>query len=199
MEKKKGFLLVLSGPSGVGKGTIVKEILKDRDDAVISISVTTRYKRETEEEGKDYFFVSLEKFNEMVKNHELIEFAEVHSNYYGTPKAFVEENIEKGNVVILEIDVQGAQQIRESFDDAVYVFVLPPRMKDIELRLRHRNTEDDAKISLRLENAKKEFNQIKKYDYFLLNDQVTDATIRLQRIIDEEREIRRNRNDKSKL
>lgn len=187
----KGFLCVISGPSGVGKGTIVKEIMKQRDDLELSVSVTTRYKREGEVDGKDYVFISLEEFAKMRENNQLLENASVHDNFYGTPKKFVEEQINKGKIVILEIDVQGARQIKENFDNAIYVFVLPPRMRDIEARLHKRGTEDEAKIALRMENSKEEFRAITMYDYFLLNDEVDQATERLNRFLDEEKEKRR--------
>ena len=188
----KGFLCVISGPSGVGKGTIVKELLKKRDDTALSISVTTRYQREGEIEGVDYFFRSLDDFNQMQANGKLLESAIVHNNKYGTPKEFVEEKINEGKIVILEIDVQGAKQIKENFDNAIYVFVLPPKMSDIEARLRHRGTEDDAKISMRLKNAMNEFKEITMYDYFLLNDKVDIATVRLIDLLDEEKKLRGN-------
>ncbi|XNR87001.1 guanylate kinase [Helcococcus ovis] len=186
-----GFLLVLSGPSGVGKGTIVKEIIKQRDDIVTSISVTTRYKRETEEEGREYFFKTVEEFNELVNNNALLEHAVVHGNKYGTPKHFVEEKIKEGKIVILEIDFQGAIQVMNNFDNAVYVFVLPPRKKDIEDRLRHRGTESEEKIKTRLETAEKELEQLKLYDYYLVNDYIDLATKRLSDIMNEEKAKRR--------
>lgn len=188
----KGFLCVISGPSGVGKGTIVKELLKKREDTALSISVTTRYQREGEVEGVDYFFKSLDEFDQMKANGELLESAIVHNNKYGTPKEFVEQKINEGKIVILEIDVQGAKQIKENFDNAIYVFVLPPKMSDIEERLRHRGTEDDAKISMRLENAMNEFKEITMYEYFLLNDKVDIATTRLIDLLDNEKKLRGN-------
>lgn len=186
----EGFLLVVSGPTAAGKGTIVKELLNTRDDVVESISATSRYKRANEEEGREYFFKTKEEFEELIKNDQLLEYAIVHGNYYGTPKKFVEENISLGKVVILEIDVQGAEQVREKFENQVSVFVIPPRKKDIEHRLRNRGTETEEMIKVRLETAEREFDQIKNYDYFLVNDYVDVATKRLENIIDEEREER---------
>lgn len=188
----KGFLCVISGPSGVGKGTIVKEIMKQREDLDLSISVTTRYQREGEVDGRDYFFITLEEFAKMREENKLLENASVHDNFYGTPKSFVEDKINEGKIVILEIDVQGAKQIKENFDNAIYVFVMPPRMKDIGERLHKRGTEDEDKIALRIENSKEEFRSITMYDYFLLNDEVDQATERLNRFLDEEKEKRRN-------
>lgn len=186
----EGFLLVVSGPTAAGKGTIVKELLNTRDDVVESISATSRYKRANEEEGREYFFKTKEEFEELIKNDQLLEYAIVHGNYYGTPKKFVEKNISLGKVVILEIDVQGAEQVREKFENQVSVFVIPPRKKDIEHRLRNRGTETEEMIKVRLETAEREFDQIKNYDYFLVNDYVDVATKRLENIIDEEREER---------
>ncbi|MCT1795528.1 guanylate kinase [Helcococcus kunzii] len=191
----EGFLLVVSGPTAAGKGTIVKELLKIRKDVVQSISVTSRYKRINEEEGREYFFKTKEEFEQLIEEGQLLEYATVHGNYYGTPKKFVEENIKLGKVVILEIDVQGAQQVREKFDNQVSVFVIPPRKIDIENRLRHRGTETEEMIKIRLETAEREFDQIKYYDYFLVNDYVDVATKRLENIIDEEREEREKKYD----
>lgn len=186
-----GFLLVMSGPSGVGKGTIVKEILKQREDTVVSISMTTRYIRDGEKNGIDYFFVSKDEFKNKVEENKLLEYANVHGNYYGTPLEFVDKNISEGKVVILEIDVQGAEQVRKTYDNAIYVFVVPERMRDIEERLVSRGTEKIEDIKLRLENSKKEFDQIKYYDYLLLNDDINFAIDRLNKIIEKEKEIRR--------
>lgn len=186
----KGFLCVISGPSGVGKGTIVKELLKQRDDIELSISVTTRYMRKGESDGKDYFFVDDNEFSRLENQGKLLESARVHNNRYGTPKDFVEKKIEEGKIVILEIDVQGAIQIKKNFDNAIYVFVMPPRMKDIEDRLRKRGTEDEDKINLRVKNSIQEFKKITMYDYLLLNDKVDHATERLNKFLDEERKLR---------
>lgn len=185
-----GFLLVMSGPSGVGKGTLVREILKLHDDVVVSVSVTTRYKRENEKEGREYFFIDKEKFESMKNNGELLESASVHDNFYGTPRKFVEDNIKAGKTVILEIDVQGAEQVRNNFDDSINVFVIPPKKEDIEDRLRKRGTESEDKIKTRISNADRELEQIKYYDYFLVNDYVDVATRRLESIINEERKKR---------
>ena len=187
----KGFLLVISGPTAAGKGTIVKEILKKRDDIVASISVTTRYQRENEIDGVDYFFKTQKEFDELIETNKLLEHAVVHGNSYGTPIAFVEKSINEGKVVILEIDVQGASQVRQNFENAVYIFMLPPKKSDIEARLRHRNTESEEMIQTRLRNAEVELAQIRYYDYFLINDYVDKATKKLEEIIDEELEKRR--------
>lgn len=184
----KGFLLVMSGPTAAGKGTLVKEILKRREDIVLSISVTTRYKRDYEVDGKDYFFKTKEEFQDLIDQGKLLEYANVHGNYYGTPREFVEENVAKGKIVLLEIDVQGAAQVKENFGESVSVFVLPPRKKDIEARLRNRGTESEEAIKTRLESAEMELAQIRYYDHYLINDYVDQATDRLEGIIEEERE-----------
>lgn len=186
----KGFLCVISGPSGVGKGTIVKELLARRKDLKLSISATTRYIREGEKDGVDYFFKTEEEFDKLVEEGKLLESAFVHGNKYGTPKQFVEDEIDKGNIVILEIDVQGAKQIKENFDNAIYVFVIPPSMKAIEERLRKRGTEKEEDVNLRIENSINEFKSIVMYDYFLLNDEVEAAVDRLDYFLDYEKEIR---------
>lgn len=187
----EGFLLVVSGPTAAGKGTIVKELLSRRSDVVLSISATARYKRDYEVDGKDYFFKTKDEFEDLIHNQELLEYAIVHGNYYGTPKKFVEENIKQGKVVLLEIDVQGGAQVRGNFDNTVSVFVLPPKKCDIEKRLRKRGTEDEDNIKIRLETAEREMEQIKYYDYYLINDYVDKATDRLEEIIEEEKNLRK--------
>lgn len=186
----KGFLLVISGPTAAGKGTILKELLKRRDDAVVSVSVTSRYKRKEETEGVEYFFKTKEEFEHLIKNDQLLEYANVHGNLYGTPRDFVEENINKGKIVILEIDVQGSLQIKENFENTVNVFVLPPRKRDIEDRLRHRGTETEEMIKTRLDTAEWELQKIIHYDYYLINDIVEHATNRLEEIINSEKKRR---------
>lgn len=185
-----GFLLVISGPTAAGKGTIVKELLKRRDDIVLSISVTTRYKRDYEEDGTDYIFKSKEDFEKLIEDNELLEYANVHGNYYGTPRKFVEDNINNGKIVLLEIDVQGSSQVRDNFKNMVSVFVLPPKKKDIEDRLRKRGTENEDNIKTRLCNAEREMQEIRYYDHYLINDYVEEATNRLEMIIETEREKR---------
>lgn len=187
----EGFLLIISGPTAAGKGTLVKELLKRRDDIILSTSVTTRYKRDYEVEGRDYFFKSNEEFENLIKNNELLEHAKVHGNYYGTPRKFVEDHIQDGKIVLLEIDFQGSRQVTENFENIVSIFVLPPRKKDIEDRLRYRGTETEEDIKTRLQTAERELEQIKYYQYYLINDFVDKATNRLEEIIEEERNLRR--------
>lgn len=186
----EGFLLVISGPTAAGKGTIVKELLKRREDIRLSISVTTRYKRDYEVDGTDYIFKTKEEFEQLIEDDELLEYANVHGNYYGTPRKFVEDSIKSGKIVLLEIDVQGSAQVRENFDNMVSVFVLPPKKKDIEDRLRKRGTENEDDIKRRLINAEIEMQEIRYYDHYLINDYVEDATNRLEMIIESEQEKR---------
>lgn len=187
----EGFLLVMSGPTAAGKGTLVRELLNRRDDIVLSTSVTTRYKRANEIDGQDYFFKTNEEFEDLIKNNKLLEYAKVHGNYYGTPRDFVEKNIKEGKIVLLEIDVQGGAQVRENFKNSVSIFVLPPRKKDIEARLRFRGTESEEDIKIRLKTAEEELGQIRYYDHYIINDFIEKAADRLEEIIEEELDNRR--------
>lgn len=179
----KGLLVVVSGPSGAGKGTICKRLLETKDDLVASISVTTRKPREGEVDGKNYFFVSREEFMEMVERDGFIEYAEVYGNYYGTPRKYVEENIGKGRDVLLEIDIQGALQVKEKYKEGVFVFILPPSMEELKQRITKRGTENEKEILRRFEAAYREINYVSRYNYFIINDEVESATEKLRSII----------------
>ena len=173
---KKGLLIVISGFSGVGKGTIVKELLKRYPEEFrLSISATSRKPREGEEEGKHYFFVSRERFREMIDAGALLEYAEYNQNYYGTPKEYVISEAEKGHNVILEIEVQGAFQIRERCPDAVLVFTVPPSIGELRRRLHKRGTETEEVIEKRIARALEELPLAEQYDYIILNDALEDA------------------------
>ncbi|MFW6035763.1 MAG: guanylate kinase [Halothermotrichaceae bacterium] len=178
-----GNLFVLSGPSGVGKGTILSELLKDFNDIEYSISATTRKRRKGEVDGEDYFFISEEKFFEMVKNNQFIEWAEVHNNYYGTPKEYVNKTRQCGKDIILEIDIQGAKKVRQLYDDAIYIFIEPPSIKELEHRLDVRGSEDSKSKATRLNNARMELKEKDKYDYAVLNDEIETAVKQLCSII----------------
>ena len=154
--KEKGLLLVISGFSGAGKGTVVKRLLELHNDYALSISATTRSPREGEQNGREYFFKSTEEFESMIDNSELIEYAKYVSNYYGTPKAYVEEQLEAGKNVILEIEIQGALNIKKMYPDAVLLFIMPPSAEELERRLVGRGTEDEATIKARLQRASDE-------------------------------------------
>ena len=184
---RDGFLMVISGPSGVGKGTVCEALREKRDDIKYSISATTRRKRPGEVDGENYYFLSLDEFKEKVKRDEFIEHAKVHNNFYGTPRDYVEENIGKGNIVILEIDVQGALQVKKNFPGAVYIFLLPPNIEELRSRIVKRATEDEETINLRMHNAEKELSFIDKYDYAVVNDEVDDTVYKIECIIEAEK------------
>lgn len=179
----KGFLMVLSGPSGSGKGTVSAALMKKNKEIVFSTSVTTRTPRPGEVNGENYFFVSVEEFENMVQNDGLLEYAFVHTNYYGTPKDFVFEEIEKGEIVLLEIDVQGALQIKKRYKEAVFIFLLPPSMSELKQRLINRDTETEEEINTRFSNAYKELDFVGEYDFFVVNNTVEQAVADIEHII----------------
>jgi guanylate kinase len=168
---KKGLLIVLSGPSGVGKGTVRQYFMDLLElNLAYSISMTTRNKREGETEGKDYFFVSKDEFNHAVKKGELLEYAEFVGNCYGTPKAYVERLREEGKNVILEIEVDGATQVLEKAPEALSIFIIPPSLEELEKRIRGRRSESDEVIQKRLEKAERELKLIGHYKYVVCNE-----------------------------
>lgn len=181
---ERGLLVVLSGPSGVGKGTVRKALFElEGHDLVYSISMTTRQPREGEIEGEDYYFVTLEEFEQRIKDDQFLEYAMFVGNYYGTPRDKVDEQIELGKEVVLEIEVQGALQVRERAKDAVFVFIAPPTREALFRRLLRRGTEDPTTIQRRMEKAEREFPLAHKYDYIVVNDEVTNAADRILAII----------------
>jgi len=186
----KGLLFVLSGPSGVGKNTVLDELFKDFDGVSYSVSATTREKRNGEIEGEDYFFISEAEFKEIEENDGFIESAVVHGHYYGTPKKFVDQKLEEGKDIILEIDTQGAKQVREKYPDAVYIFLVPPSLKELENRLNKRGSESDKSKNIRLKNARQELKEVHKYDYEVINDSLTDAVREIKKIIIKEQKRR---------
>lgn len=171
-----GLLIVMSGFSGAGKGTLLKRLLNDYDDYAFSVSMTTRAPRVGEVDGKDYFFVTKERFEEEIEKGGLVEYASYCDNYYGTPKAYVDEQLQNGKSVILDIEVQGAMQIMEKFPNALTVFISPPDTKVWLERLRGRGTESEEVIQRRVQQAKKEINFIDRYEYLVINDDL-DATV----------------------
>lgn len=178
-----GFLLVLSGPSGSGKGTVSEALMEKNKDIIFSTSVTTRMPRPGEVNGENYFFTSMEEFEKMVENDELLEHAFVHTNYYGTPKKFVFDEIDKGEIVLLEIDVQGALQVKKKYKDAVFVFLIPPTMDELKSRLVKRDTETEDEIETRYRNAFQELDFVGEYDYFVINDVIENAVKNIEDII----------------
>ena len=184
---KKGFLLVISGPSGVGKGTVLHDLMNKQKNLVYSVSVTTRKQRPGEIEGVSYFFKSHEEFEKMIEEDKFLEYAKVHDNYYGTPKDFVEEKINEGKIVILEIDVQGALNVKKNIDNGVYIFLAPPSLSELKNRIVNRGTETESDINLRMHNARKELSYIKDYDYLVVNDHLNSAINLVNEIINAEK------------
>ncbi|MCD6450503.1 MAG: guanylate kinase [Thermotogaceae bacterium] len=180
---RKPILVVVSGPSGVGKTTIIKAVLAKRKDIIFSVSCTTRPKRPGEVHGKDYFFITEKEFKKMIERKEFLEWAEVHGYLYGTPRRFVEEAFSNNKSVLLDIDVQGAMKVMETFEDGVFIFVAPPSIEDLEKRLRKRKTEDERKIKRRLEDALWELRNIDKFQYLIINKDLDEAIYSLGSIV----------------
>ncbi|MCG0276941.1 MAG: guanylate kinase [Thermanaeromonas sp.] len=179
----RGLLLVISGPSGAGKGTICRALRAKIPQIGYSISATTRPPRPGEEDGESYFFVDREKFLKMVKEGAFLEWAEVYGELYGTPRKPVEEALARGQDIILEIDTQGAAQVKRCYPEGVFIFVIPPSYAELERRIKGRGTESPAAISDRLAWVKKEMDQLDLYDYVVVNDRVEDAVAKIEAII----------------
>ena len=180
--KKSGVLTVISGFSGVGKGTIVKKLVAE-EGYVLSISATSRTPREGEVHGREYFFLTREEFHSMIENDGLIEWAEYVSNFYGTPREYVEERLAEGKDVILEIEPQGALKVKEKYPEAVLIFIVPPNAKELEMRLIGRGTEEADTIKKRLKRAAEETAFIENYEYIVINDDLDDAVSDIHHII----------------
>ena len=184
---KRGLLIVLSGPSGVGKGTVRSAIFsKGEQKFVYSISATTRKPRTGETDGVDYFFKTREEFEQMIQNKQLLEYAEYVGNYYGTPLEYVENTLATGKDVFLEIDVQGAIQVRELMPDGVFIFLTPPDLNELESRIVNRGTDSDEVIAKRMKTAREELELMKYYDYSVVNDTVDNAVQKIEAIIQTE-------------
>ena len=184
---RRGFLVVISGPSGVGKTSFCAHLLETRNDTVRSVSATTRAARPGEEHGRDYFFESAQSFEARRKNGEFLESAEVHGHGYGTPQRFVEEAIERGKIVLLNIDVQGGLAIKAGHPEGVYIFVYPPSLASLEARLTTRSTDDAAEIARRLANAPGEMRRWRDYDYVVVNEDLATALSQVSAIVEAER------------
>ena len=184
---ERGLLIVFSGPSGVGKGTVRKEIFSTPDHKFeYSVSMTTRAQRPGEVDGKDYFFRSREEFEELIRNGQMLEYAEYVGNYYGTPLTYVNETLDKGIDVFLEIEVQGALQVKKKVPDAVFIFLTPPDLNELQERLVGRGTDSEEVIAQRIERAREEIALMSEYDYAIVNDEVPLAAERVKRVIEAE-------------
>lgn len=179
----KGILIVVSGPSGSGKGTLLQGLMQGNERIKYSVSATTRSPREGEVNGKNYFFVTREEFQQQIQSGGMLEFATYCGNYYGTPRRYVYDNLEAGYDVILEIDVAGATELMEQGEPAVYIFIMPPSMQELKKRLVGRNTETDAVIEKRLNTARDEIAAAGRYNYIVVNDVIDDAIDKLKAII----------------
>lgn len=179
----QGLLLVVSGPSGAGKGTICKELRAQVPEIQYSVSATTRSPRSGEIDGQHYFFVSKEQFEDMIANNGLLEWAKVYSNYYGTPIDAVRESIDRGQDIILEIDIQGALQIKEKFPQGIFIFVAPPSLSELRRRIVTRGTDAPEKIEERMNCTQEELTHIPEYDYIVVNDELEQAVAKVKAII----------------
>ncbi len=190
----KGMLVVLSGPSGSGKGTVLKEFLKDEDFG-LSVSATSRKPRPGDEEGVTYFFKTREEFEEMIKNDEFFEYAQFGGNYYGTPKKYVLDQINNGKNIILEIEVQGAMQVKKAVPDAVLIFMTTPDITVLRERLEGRQTEEQEVVDQRIEIALSEIEYLNCYDYLVVNDDLEKTVEDLKTVVEKAREKKRNNNE----
>ena len=181
--KKPKKLIIITGPSGVGKGTVVKNILKKDKNIWLSISATTRKPRKGEENAKDYYFLTIKKFKEMIQSEMFLEWAQFAGNYYGTPINIIKEKIKNGYKVILEIEVEGACQVREKFPETISIFLLPPNKKELEKRIRNRGTDNEKSILQRLERADFEMSSSKDFDYVLKNYEIDTTADEILKII----------------
>ena len=182
-KKERGQLIVLSGPSGVGKSTVIAELFAQRSNIYFSVSYTTRQPRVGEQDGVNYNFVSREEFERMIADDELLEYAEYVDNYYGTSMKLIQEKLDAGIDVLLDIEVQGAAKVRARCPDALFIFIIPPSFEVLSRRLHRRNTDSEEVIAGRLAKARQEFREIPKYDYLVINDKVANAVHEIEAIL----------------
>lgn len=185
MENSKGILFIVSAPSGTGKTTIIKRILKEFPRIVYSVSATTRKKRENEKEGADYFFLTEEKFRQKIEQNEFAEWEKFYDYYYGTFRKYIDDNLKNGNDVLLEIDVKGALKIKESYPDAVLIFIVPPSFNELINRLKNRQTEDEIDFQKRIERAELELRLKDKFDYLINNIEIEQAVADIKSLVED--------------
>ena len=183
MKKKNGVIIAVSAPSGTGKTTIVKKILCDFPELVFSVSATTRKKRDYETEGVEYFFITEDEFKSRIEKNEFIEWEKFYDYYYGTFKSYIEDNINNGKSVIVEIDVKGALELKKIYPDSVLIFIYPPSLDELEKRLTNRQTENETDLKKRIERAKMELSLKDKFDYFIENDDLEKAILEAESLI----------------
>ncbi len=184
---QKGLLIVVSGASGTGKGTVCKKILSDLPEVAYSISATTRAPRPGEVDGKEYYFLSVEEFKSWIADGKFLEHAEVYGNFYGTPLNKIEERLNRGEDILLEIDVQGALNVKRKCSEGVYIFLLPPSLEELKRRIEGRGTETPESLSRRMKNALAEINVGLEYDYVVVNDSIENAAEKIKAILTAER------------
>ena len=192
-KKRKGQLIVLSGPSGVGKSTVISELLSERGDIYFSVSFTTRAPRVGEADGVNYNFVTREQFEAMIARDELLEYAEYVNNYYGTSLKVIQDKLDAGIDVLLDLEVQGAAKVRAKCPEAVLIFIIPPSFEELSRRLHGRNTDGEEVIAGRLKKAREEYQEIPKYDYLVVNDKVSAAAAEIIAVLTAESCRTRNR------
>lgn len=184
--KRKGCLIVVSGPSGTGKGTVCSALLEKHKEIAYSISATTRQPRTGEVDGMNYYFLAKNVFEKMIEDGELLEWAEVYGNYYGTPLKKIQERLADGQDILLEIDTQGAMSVKEKFPDEIYIYIMPPSLKELERRLKTRGTDSAESIERRLKSAAGEMEIAERYNYIVVNAQVEQAVEQIAAIVDAE-------------
>jgi len=183
LENKQGSIIVISAPSGTGKTTIVRRILGDFPQVVFSVSATTRKKREHEVEGVDYFYISEEEFKKKIQNNEFVEWELFYDYYYGTFRSFIDSRINNGKAVILEVDVHGALEIKRIYPDAILIYIAPPSLEELLIRLKKRQTENEEDLRKRIERAKMELSHKDKFDYFIVNNDLNTAYYEIKVLI----------------